>query len=159
MSFYRMTAEENRERRRMERQANLNTLMSGTLSASRGTYAGATTGEPIEKGEKARPGKRAPTKNERDWMDKIVRYGCIACRLDGQEPRPTAVHHLLRGGVRMGHMHTIGLCDPGHHQNGAQFGMVSRHPDRLAFEAKYGTEAELLDLLRDEIGIKRPVRA
>jgi hypothetical protein len=107
------------------------------------TVGGSTTG-PVPKGEKAKPGKRAATKDEAAWMDAIVRYGCIACRLDGRPPRPTAVHHILRGGVRLGHKHTIGLCDPGHHQNGGQFGLTSRHPYKARFEAKYGTELQLL---------------
>ena len=102
------------------------------------------------KGEAAKPGKRAPTAAERAWMDFIVTDGCIACRLDGMTPRPTAVHHILRGGVRMGHLHTIGLCDPGHHQNGLQFGMVSRHPWKQQFEQRYGTERDLLEILRKE---------
>lgn len=100
------------------------------------------------KGEKARPGKRTPTVEERRWMQFVVSYGCIACRLDGLPPRPTAVHHILRGSVRMGHKFTLPLCDPGHHQGGQQFGMVSRHPDKARFEARYGTELQLLEILQ-----------
>jgi hypothetical protein len=100
------------------------------------------------KEQRARPGKRAPTREEREWMDFIVRYGCIACRLDCLPPRPTAVHHILRGGVRMGHLFTLPLCDPGHHQGGQQFGMVSRHPWKARFEVRYGTESELLEKLK-----------
>jgi hypothetical protein len=118
-----------------------------------GVYEGGTTG-PAPKGERAKPGKRAPTKAEREWLDAIVRFGCIACWLDGLGHRPPAVHHILRGGRRMGHLHSIGLCDPGHHQNGAALGMVSRHPWKARFEAKYGTELELLARLRAEIGWK-----
>jgi hypothetical protein len=124
-----------------------------TCAVSAATYAGGTAGA-VVKAEKAKPGKRTPTKAEREWMDKIVEYGCIACRMDGVEPRPTAVHHILRGGRRLGHLFTLGLCDPGHHQNGAQFGFISRHPNKAAFEEKYGAEAELLARLRDEIGEK-----
>lgn len=83
-------------------------------------------------------------------MDFIVSYGCIACRLDGMGHRPPAVHHILRGGVRMGHLHTLPLCDPGHHQCGQQFGMLSRHPEKARFEQHYGTESELLEILRKE---------
>jgi len=98
----------------------------------------------MPKGEKAKPGKRPPTKAEAEWMDQIIALGCIACRIDGHPDTPGAVHHLLRGGRRMGHFHTICLCDPGHHQNGAEFGKVSRHPWKARFEEKYGTEQELL---------------
>lgn len=117
----------------------------------RATYSGETTG-PIPKGEEAKPGKGAPTKEEREWLDAIVAYGCIACRMDGQPPRPTAVHHILRGGRRMGHLHSLPLCDPGHHQQGQQLGLVSRHPWKAKFEQRYGTEEELLARLRAELG-------
>lgn len=98
----------------------------------------------IPKGEAARPGKRSPTVEERAWMNAIVELGCICCLLDGHAPRPTAVHHILRGGQRMGHLYTLPLCDPGHHQGGAPLGLVSRHPYKARFEERYGTEEELL---------------
>lgn len=98
-------------------------------------------------------GKRTPTKAEAEWMTRIVRYGCIACRKDGHAPRPTAVHHILSGGVRIGHLFTLPLCDLGHHQGGEQFGMVSRHPNKAAFEARYGTELELLAELKKALGV------
>lgn len=104
---------------------------------------------PIEKGVKARPGKRTPTKEEATWMDAITALGCIACRIDGHLDIRGAVHHLLSGGRRIGHLYTICLCDPGHHQNGEQFGKVSRHPWKTRFEARFGTEAELLALTKD----------
>lgn len=96
-------------------------------------------------------------------MDAIVRYGCIACRLDGMPPRQTAVHHILRGGLRIGHLFTLPLCDTmdgGHHQNGAGIGLVSRHPNRAAFEDRYGSEVNLLEMLRKELGFtgKGPLR-
>jgi hypothetical protein len=107
----------------------------------------------LPKGVKAKPGKRSPTVIEQRWMDSIVEYGCVACRADGVAPRPTAVHHILRGGQRIGHLFTLSLCDPGHHQGGEQFGLVSRHPYKARFEAKYGTELELLSLLKRELGV------
>lgn len=107
----------------------------------------------VPKGIKAKPGKRAPTVEESAWMDRIVAYGCIACHLEGWLPRPTAVHHIVDGGRRLGHLFALGLCDPGHHQNGAQFGIVSRHPYKARFEAKYGTELELLALTKTRLGV------
>ena len=98
-----------------------------------------------------KPGKGAPTKDESAWMDAIVEHGCICCILDGQQPRPTAVHHILSGGRRKGHLFTLPLCDPGHHQGGQAFGMVSRHPNKARFEAEYGTEHELLAMVRARI--------
>jgi hypothetical protein len=137
--------------RAQRREANMRVL--AIPSKSRGAYAG-STGAAQPKGEKAKPGKRTPTKAEREWMDAIVASGCIACRMDSLPAKglPCAVHHILRGGVRMGHLFTLPLCDPGHHQNGGQFGIVSRHPWKAQFEARYGTELELLARLRAELG-------
>lgn len=103
---------------------------------------------PIPKGEKAKPGKRPPTREEAAWMDAITALGCIACRLDGHYGTPGAVHHILRGGVRMGHLYTICLCDPGHHQNGGP-DKISRHPWKTRFEDRYGSEALLLEKSRE----------
>jgi hypothetical protein len=96
----------------------------------------------VPKLPKTKPGKRAPTVEEAAWMDFITSIGCIACLIDGHPGTPGAVHHILRGGRRIGHLHSICLCDPGHHQNGTD--KISRHPWKARFEAKYGTEAELL---------------
>jgi hypothetical protein len=98
----------------------------------------------MPKGPPARPGKRAPTVEEAMWMTAIVDFGCIACRIDSVPPRPAAVHHILRGGRRMGHLYTLPLC-PGHHQDGTgAAGLIARHPWKTRFEAAYGTESELL---------------
>lgn len=103
----------------------------------------------IPKDVKAKPGKGAPNAKERAWMDWIVAYGCIACRIDGHGFTPPAVHHILRGGRRIGHLFTIPLCDPGHHQGGESREMISRHPWKARFEERYGAEMELLDRLRE----------
>lgn len=113
-------------------------------------YGGCTTG-PVPKGEKAKPGKGTPTKAEREWMDRITAYGCIACRLDWIGIVVPCVHHILRGGRRMGHLFTLPLC-PGHHQDGyGEPGMVARHPFKARFEQRYGSEDFLLAKLRAEI--------
>jgi hypothetical protein len=108
-------------------------------------YSGSTSGAELVKPPKAKPGKRPPTKEEARWMDAITAIGCIVCLLAGHPGTPGAVHHLLRAGRRIGHMHTICLCDPGHHQGGDQVQKISRHPNKARFEAAYGTEAELLE--------------
>lgn len=95
---------------------------------------------------------KAPTAIESRWLGRIVEYGCIACRIDGHEPRPTVPHHIVDGGRRLGHMFTIPLCDPGHHQGGQALGLVSVHPWKARFEARYGTQMELLGRLQSELG-------
>lgn len=115
-------------------------------------WAGLRTGNKPDIGKpiSPKPGKKTPTREEREWMEWVTGYGCIACRLDGRPPRPTAVHHILQGGRRMGHLFSLGLCDPGHHQQGQDLGLTSRHPWKTRFEAKYGTELELLQMLQAE---------
>lgn len=65
---------------------------------------------------KRRPGNRAQTKAETARIDQVKRAGCLCCIARGFEPddtgEPAAVeaHHLLSGGIRRGHMFTVGLC-------------------------------------------------
>jgi hypothetical protein len=136
----------------VEREQHPRALVATVRPLVRGTYAGGTSGIAVAKEPATKPGKRTPSKEERAWMDAIVAYGCIACRMDGLGVVPPAVHHMLRGGQRIGHLHTLPLCDPGHHQNGQQFGKVSRHPWKAQFEQRYGSEDHLLAMLRAELG-------
>ncbi len=95
---------------------------------------------------------KTPTKAEREWMDSIVQLGCIVCLEQGYGYVPPAVHHILRGGLRIDHFHTLPLCDPGHHQNAPKgSGEVSRHPNKAQFEERYGTEMELLERVRARV--------
>ncbi len=83
------------------------------------------------------------TKAEREWMNAIAQMPCCVC---GRFP--VQVHHLLSGGRRIGHLHTIPLCVE-HHAGGFNDArIVSRHPYKRAFEARYGTEQQLLERVR-----------
>ena len=78
-------------------------------------------------------------------MEAITALGCIVCFLQGRGYVPAAVHHILSGGIRLGHLFTLPLCDPGHHQNAPTgCGEVSRHPNKAQFEQRYGRELDLL---------------
>jgi hypothetical protein len=142
---------EHRERRAAEKAAHLAVLMLPTRSLHRGTYEGAVSGVAVPKGAKAKPGKGAPTKAEREWLDAIVAHGCIACRMDGRGYVPACVHHILRGSVRMGHLYSLPLC-AGHHQHDTTSGLIARHPYKARFEAHYGFEMDLLLKLQQELG-------
>jgi hypothetical protein len=83
------------------------------------------------------------TKAEKAWLDAITELGCIVCRIRYALYTPAVPHHLLSGGRRIGHLATIPLCDPGHHQNPPP-GWIARHPTKARFEKAYGTEAFLL---------------
>lgn len=84
------------------------------------------------------------TKKEREWMDAITRLGCCVCLSEGLGPSSAVVHHITSGGRRRGHLFTIPLC-PSHHNSGLnnEF-IVSRHPWKSAFQARYGSEETLL---------------
>lgn len=122
----------------------------------RGTGRGAITAVDAEvravpKGATAKPGKRTPTVEEAAWMDRIIAHGCVACLIDRVPPRPAEVHHILRGGRRIGHLFTIPLC-PGHHRDGTGApGLIARHPFKARFEARYGNEELLLSDLRHKL--------
>jgi hypothetical protein len=93
--------------------------------------------------KRMKTGKKPPTAAERDWMDFVANFGCVVCWQQFGIKTPCAVHHIVVGGRRKGHMFTIGLCDPGHHQNAPITDKISRHPWKARFESAYGTEDEL----------------
>lgn len=55
-----------------------------------------------------------PTKSEAAWLRTVKEAGCVCCAARGyyrEEDGPLAeAHHLLVGGIRRGHGHTVGLC-------------------------------------------------
>ena len=86
------------------------------------------------------------TKAERKHMGRVAQLGCIVCRNYGHES-PAAVHHLVEGHKRLGHMSTIPLC-PRHHQITGSF-WETIHGNKPRFEKAYGTERELLKQVED----------
>ena len=55
-----------------------------------------------------------PTNAEAAWLRTVKHAGCVCCAARGysrEEGGPLAeAHHLLSGGIRRGHQHTVGLC-------------------------------------------------
>ncbi len=88
------------------------------------------------------------TKADKARHDIMRDIGCIICKdLEGCFT-PTAIHHI-DGKTKAGaHQKTLGLCF-WHHMADQQQpktpAYTSRHPDKTAFEARYGSEAELLE--------------
>lgn len=87
---------------------------------------------------------RAPTREERAWMQQVAELGCCVCLNEGKRT-PCQVHHI-DGKTKPGaHLKTIGLCYY-HHQAGNDcLAYTSRHPYKARFVARYGTEQELLE--------------
>lgn len=96
-------------------------------------------------------------------MARIVELGCVCCRMDGHESiYPVEVHHLLDGGVRIGHHATVPVCN-WHHRGVPPEGFNQRGASRLigpslaidgkSFRSHYGQDSDLLSftehLLRD----------
>lgn len=55
-----------------------------------------------------------PTLAEAAWLRMVKEAGCVCCAARGYDREPggplAEAHHLLSGGIRRGHMHTVGLC-------------------------------------------------
>ena len=77
--------------------------------------------------------KKPLTKAEREHLGLVAELGCIICG------RPAECHHVAGQGMRASHYETIPLC-PDHHRNGND----CVHAGRRTFEARFGTERELL---------------
>ena len=91
-------------------------------------------------------------KDQKRFQDAIRALGCIVCLGQGVDS-PAEIHHLLSGSRRIGEDSVIGLC-PTHHRSGLNTEeVVSRHPWRREFEARYGTEDELLQKTRMLCGV------
>lgn len=88
---------------------------------------------------------RAPTADEERLMHAIGGLGCIACLKDGNVNPWISLHHI-DGRTKPGaHLLVLPLC-AGHHQagTGEDKSMIAVHPDKARFEARYGTQHELL---------------
>lgn len=83
-------------------------------------------------------------KDEKKHYEKLFQIGCIVCRNQGYGYSLPHIHHIRKGagiGQKSHWSLAIPLC-PMHHQNGG-YG-VALHAGQKTFEAKYGTEPELL---------------
>ena len=84
---------------------------------------------------------RTPTAAEKAHWTRVAALGCIACRKDGLHNPVVSIHHVDKPGA---HFRVLPLC-AGHHQDGTGApGLIAVHPWKARFEARYGTQAELL---------------
>jgi hypothetical protein len=96
-----------------------------------------------------------PSKKEREFWSRLAgEIGCVACRMDGKVNPFVLIHHI-RGRTQKGaHMDVLPLC-AGHHQDGTgnDKSLIAVHPYKARFEAKYGTQLELLEEAKKMLGI------
>ena len=109
---------------------------------------------------------KAMTKEERAWVDRVKRTGCVCCHELGyehDEDGPTVdAHHLLSGGIRIGHLSTIGLCKWHHSGRLTLVGNHSYHRALLGpsllegsqpFHDRFGEDDELMRKQRALLGL------
>lgn len=96
--------------------------------------------------------KPARTKAVSTYMGRVAALGCIVCRNLGFGPTPAELHHprfLAGAGQKADDKDVIGLCAQ-HHRLGG-YG-VAYHAGPEEWERRYGTEEELLEQTRREVG-------
>lgn len=93
------------------------------------------------RGMKGRP----PTAEEARFMGRMGSLPCIACLKDGWRNEVISLHHL-DGRTKPGaHLLVLPLCGPHHQQDDSDpRGRISVHGRKATFEARYGTQRELL---------------
>ena len=103
-----------------------------------------------------------PSARQRRFWDALCGLGCIACRMDGRINNFCSVHHVDGRTKPWAHWFVLPLCG-GHHQDGTgAAGLIAVHPWKARFEAKYGTQRELLGKclgLFDLKGLEVPAEA
>jgi hypothetical protein len=89
---------------------------------------------------------RTPTADEKRFMSAVAAIGCIPCEIDGNDNDMVSIHHIDGRTKPRAHYRILGLC-AGHHQQGTgnDKTMIAVHPNKARFEAKYGTQQELLN--------------
>ena len=93
---------------------------------------------------------RNPSKEEKEYMDKVQQLGCIVCANRGFPDVPAEIHHTRGKTVEDAHLYVLPLC-PSHHRYGGHIEPISRHPYKKRFEDAYGTEAELLKQVQENL--------
>lgn len=93
----------------------------------------------------------SPSKKEKELWNAIAELGCIACRKDGRFNPYVLIHHC-DGRTKPGaHKKVLALC-AGHHQDGSgAIDLIAVHPYKARFEAKYGTQEELMQETKNQL--------
>jgi len=84
-------------------------------------------------------------------MNRVANLGCICCHILGFPESPAEIHHIRTGvgiGQRSSNYDVIPLCHT-HHRTG-DWG-TAYHKGSTAFEKQYGTELELLEIVKEAL--------
>jgi len=94
------------------------------------------------------------TKPEKEYMNRVADLGCICCHQMGFPDTPAEIHHIRTGSgmsQRASNYDVIPLC-PTHHRTG-DWG-TAYHRGAKEFEHRYGTELELLEIVKGALNGK-----
>lgn len=83
------------------------------------------------------------TKKEKEYYDRLARFGCILCYHIGYEGTPAELHHIRRSGKRS-NAPVIPLC-PEHHRGNSSIHGLGRKEFERTFKT---TEEELLEMVQ-----------
>ena len=87
---------------------------------------------------------RAPSADQKRLHDMLAsEIGCIACAKDGMYTPHVSIHHIDGRTKPHAHWLVLPVCGP-HHQDAGIPGVPAIHPWKTRFEAKYGTQRDLL---------------
>lgn len=96
----------------------------------------------------------SPTKADLERFERLRELGCVVSRVYLGRYAAPDVHHLLEGGVRMGHQFTIPLSTWFHRGIPGQLTQAectrrfgpSRALNPMQFHKRFGTDLELLEM-------------
>lgn len=95
-------------------------------------------------------------KADKQYLSSASALGCIACYIQGTPGTPAEIHHPRDGagiGQRSAHRRGIPLC-PAHHRGTMHPAVPSIHQDKQRFIERFGTEAALVVLVHQLIGVE-----
>jgi hypothetical protein len=93
-------------------------------------------------------------------FDALTRMGCIVCRNETFGIIPPEIHHL-RGhpwsgaSQKASDAHTIPLCPLHHREGDGTHGFIGYHQSPAEFEARYGSQGQLLEQVNGLLGRMR----
>lgn len=98
--------------------------------------------------------QRSVTEEERELWHRMAGIGCVACLIDGNVNPFVSIHHIDGRTKPDCHKKVLPLC-AGHHQDGTgnDKTMIAVHPYKAQFEALYGTQYELLESVKQRLGL------
>ena len=101
--------------------------------------------------------ERTVTAAEKLLWTRLAALGCVACAKDGNFNTHVSIHHV-DGRTKPGcHQLVLPLC-AGHHQDGTgeDKALIAVHPWKARFEARYGSQAELMAECAQALGEQLP---